>query len=201
MNYLAHAYLSFLHPEVLAGNIISDFVKGKQKFNYSDGIQKGIMLHRAIDTFTDNHIASKAGKQLFRTYYGLYAGAFMDIVYDHFLAKDNTAFKDSSLLQFSTKTYAQLDQYTHVFPDGFSRMYPYMKKQNWLYNYQYPEGIANSFRGLVQRAAYMTDSTTAFQIFEEHYDSLQEYYIIFFPEVKAFARLQLATDFPGYHFQ
>ncbi|HEX5025035.1 MAG TPA: ACP phosphodiesterase [Agriterribacter sp.] len=201
MNYLAHAYLSFLHPEVLVGNMISDFVKGKQKLNYSDNIQKGIMLHRAIDTFTDNHIATKAAKQLFRPFYGLYAGAFMDIVYDHFLAKDNTAFKDPNLLQFSTKTYAQLDQYTHIFPDRFSRLYPYMKKQNWLYNYQYPEGIANSFRGLVHRAAYMADSTTAFQIFEEHHDSLQKYYIDFFPEVIAFAKLQFAAGFPGYHFQ
>ena len=31
MNYLAHAYLSFNDPEILVGNMISDFVKGKKK--------------------------------------------------------------------------------------------------------------------------------------------------------------------------
>ncbi len=198
MNYLAHAYLSFLHPEALVGNMISDFVKGKQKFNFSYNIQQGIMLHRAIDTFTDNHIVTKTAKQLFRPRYGLYAGAFMDIVYDHFLAKDSHAFKHFNLLQFSTYTYSQLDQYIHLFPPGFGVMYPYMKQQNWLYNYQHPGGIANSFRGLVHRAAYMTDSTTAFEIFEKHYDTLQQCYIDFFPDLNAFARLQFTTDFPSH---
>ncbi len=51
MNYLAHAYLSFHDPEVLVGNMISDFVKGKKQYDYPDGIQKGIRLHRIIDLF------------------------------------------------------------------------------------------------------------------------------------------------------
>ena len=48
------------------GNMISDFVKGKKKFDYPPGIQKGIMLHRAIDTFTDTHEATKLAKEVFR---------------------------------------------------------------------------------------------------------------------------------------
>ena len=46
MNYLAHAYLSFDDAEILTGNIISDFVKGKKKFDYPSRIQAGIKLHR-----------------------------------------------------------------------------------------------------------------------------------------------------------
>jgi acyl carrier protein phosphodiesterase len=40
MNYLAHAYLSFNEPGILTGNMISDFVKGKRKYDYSEIIQK-----------------------------------------------------------------------------------------------------------------------------------------------------------------
>ena len=83
MNYLAHAYLSFNEPEILVGNMISDFIKGKQKFTYSPGIQNGIQLHRMIDHFTDTHPATHEAKQYFKPAVGLYAGAFMDIVYDH----------------------------------------------------------------------------------------------------------------------
>ena len=86
MNYLAHAYLSFGNADILAGNMISDFVKGKQKFGYSEAIQKGITLHRMIDTFTDSHEATRAAKQYFKPAVGLYSGAFTDVVYDHFLA-------------------------------------------------------------------------------------------------------------------
>lgn len=196
MNYLAHAYLSFNHPDVLVGNMISDFVKGKQKFEYAENIQKGIAIHRAIDAFTDAHEVTKAAKQFFRPQYGLYAGAFTDIVYDHFLALDAPQFGDTGLLKFSETTYTLLEPYEAVFPPRFRGMFPYMKRQNWLFNYQYMHGIQNSFRGLVHRAAYLTESETAFVIFEQHYQSFHNYYIEFFPEIKTFAWEQFVTAFP-----
>src|SRR3989442_7909269 len=98
MNYLAHAYLSFNQPEILVGNMISDFIKGKKQFDYPVSIQKGIRLHRDIDTFTDAHPATQQLKSFFRPHYRLYAGAFGDIVYDHFLALDPNEFvNDDSL--------------------------------------------------------------------------------------------------------
>src|SRR3954465_10546026 len=98
MNYLAHAYLSFGHSPVLVGNMISDFVKGKQQYDYDWSIQKGIRLHREIDNFTDSHPAIKEMKKPFREKYGLYAGAFVDIVCDFFLANDSGQFSSAQLL-------------------------------------------------------------------------------------------------------
>ena len=63
MNFLAHAYLSFDYTDILLGNMISDYVKGKKKFEYPPEIQSGIMLHRMIDEFTDNHPATKIAKE------------------------------------------------------------------------------------------------------------------------------------------
>jgi acyl carrier protein phosphodiesterase len=193
MNYLAHAYLSFNQAETLVGNMISDFVKGKKKFNYSTGIQKGIALHRAIDEFTDNHEATKSARKLFQPYYGLYSAVFMDVVYDHFLALDDGEFTDSSLLEFSQTTYELLDGYEIVFPDKFRSIYPYMKEYNWLYNYKNKLGIKRSFEGISYRALYMTESTTAFKVFNENYDLLQGYYSSFFPSVKNFASSRMQS--------
>ncbi len=190
MNYLAHAYLSFNHPEILVGNMISDYVKGKKKFGYPAGIQKGIILHRAIDTFTDDHPATKKAKEVFRPHYRLYSGAFVDVVYDHFLATDDREFPGSSLLNFSAQVYTMLDEYTHWFPDPFSRMFPYMKEQNWLFNYQEKWGIEKSLGGVVRRAAYLTESDTAFRLFEEHYQLLSGCYRQFWADLQPFARQQ-----------
>jgi acyl carrier protein phosphodiesterase len=184
MNYLAHAYLSFNKPGILTGNMISDFVKGRKKFEYPLQIQQGIALHREIDTFTDNHFATKEAKDIFRPAYRLYAGAFIDVVYDHFLALDENEFNTESLEAFSLKTYSILDQQTTYFPDKFAMMYPYMKAQNWLYNYQYKEGIGKSLGGLVRRAAYLHESDTAYSLFIDHYEKLSMLYKLFFPEVK-----------------
>lgn len=190
MNYLAHAYLSFNHSELLAGNMISDFVKGKKKFDYAPGIQKGITLHRAIDTFTDDHPATKKAKEVFRPHYRLYAAAFVDVVFDHFLATDTNHFSPQTLHHFSHETYRQLDVYETVFPDRFARMYPYMKTQNWLHNYQFRWGIEKSLGGVVRRSAYLTESDTAFRLFEEHYEHLQECYAQLFPELFTYTQQQ-----------
>jgi acyl carrier protein phosphodiesterase len=192
MNFLAHAYLSFNHEEILAGNIFSDFVKGKKKFDYSENILHGIMLHRAIDTFTDFHQATQVAKEYFRSDYRLYSGAFIDIVYDHFLANDTSIFPaDTDLMQFAENTYQQLEKFQHLFPQTFALMFPYMKKYNWLYHYRSMNGIKNSFDGLVRRAAYLTDSSTAFSTFQKRYDELKKCYDNFFPSLNYFANNHL----------
>ncbi len=188
MNYLAHAYLSFQSPEILVGNMISDYVKGKKKFEFSFGIQKGITLHRVIDTFTDEHEVTKQAKEIFRPAYRLYSGAFVDVVYDHFLATDETIFTDASLNTFAQDTYKMLEEYVPVFPEKFARMFPYMKEQNWLYNYREKWGIEKSLGGVVRRSAYLTESETAYQLFKENYHQLLECYQTFFPQLFAFTK-------------
>ncbi|MEP6596805.1 MAG: ACP phosphodiesterase [Ginsengibacter sp.] len=192
MNYLAHAYLSFNEPEILVGNLISDFVKGKKKFTYSPGIQKGIALHHAIDQFTDDHATTYVAKLFFKPAYRLYAGAFVDVVYDHFLANDINEFIFSDSLQkFSSNVYLTLENYFSQLPENFKYLFPFMKKHNWLDSYQYKWGIEKGFRGLANRAAYLSESAIAFSIFNKHYEELKNCYNEFFPQQKEFAALQL----------
>jgi len=188
MNYLAHAFLSFNETEILAGNMISDFVKGKAKFDYPPGIQKGIHLHRLIDTFTDHHPVTAIAKGFFRPKYRLYSGAFTDVVYDHFLARDEKQFRDQGSLEiFSRNVYQSLELNFFLYPRRFQTMFPYMKSQNWLYNYRLKEGIHKSFQGLVYRAAYLNESVVAFEIFNQYYQELENCYRNFFPDLKKFA--------------
>eukprot|EP01136_Pigoraptor_vietnamica_P014363 Opistho-1_new@56461 len=126
MNYLAHAYLSFNHPGILVGNMISDFVKGKKQYDFPDAVQKGIRLHRAIDAFTDQHPATREAKQLFKPAVGAYAGAFIDVVYDHFLAADETELPEPELLLFANRVYTQLAEQQSLLPEKFAGMLPYM---------------------------------------------------------------------------
>ncbi|HVM87221.1 MAG TPA: ACP phosphodiesterase [Puia sp.] len=198
MNYLAHAYLSFGHPEILLGNMISDFVKGKKKFDYPLLVQNGITLHRAIDDFTDNHESTKKAKSYFKPFYGLYAGAFIDIVYDYFLANDEKEFSPGNLLGFSTTTYQQLEMQRILFPEKFAAVFYYMQLHNWLYNYQFKEGIIKSFGGLVHRALYIEDSSVANIIFENNFDALKNCYADFFPALKQFS-FERFKQLPGFN--
>lgn len=188
MNYLAHAYFSFENDEIIVGNLISDFVKGRKKLDYPCEIQKGITLHRSIDEFTDNHRVTKEAKEIFRPAYRLYSGAFIDVVYDHFLAIDKNEFTDKSLFAFSQKIYASVEKYSAWLPEKFGKMFIYMRNQNWLYGYREREMIRNSFTGLVRRSVYLTESDTAFDLFEKHYDELAAFYGEFIRAIKPFAK-------------
>jgi len=194
MNYLAHAYLSFNQNEILAGNMISDFVKGKKRYDFPAGIQAGITLHREIDRFTDDHPANKNAKEIFRPTYRLYSAAILDVVLDHFLATDENEFPGNALEIFADETYQKLDYSKDYFPEKFNLMFPNMKTQNWLYNYRLKWGIEKSLGGLVRRSKYMEESETAFRLFNENYSELSVCYQAFFPEVKDMAKNFLGNE-------
>lgn len=192
MNFLAHAHLSFRQPQILVGNMISDFVKGKLQYDYPAAILQGIRLHRAIDNFTDTHEVTTQLKLFFRPQYRLYAGAFTDVVYDHFLANDHLEFlTDEDLKTFAASTYNVLETNFDVLPQNFQTILPYMIKYNWLYNYKTREGIEKSFAGLVRRSAYLKESAVAFDIFNAHYTTMNLLYHQFYPDIKKFAAHQM----------
>lgn len=189
MNYLAHAYLSFHDQSLTVGNMIADYVKGKQWQEYDPGIQQGIQLHRAIDTFTDTHPVTLAAREYFQPSCGRYSAVFIDIVYDHFLATDTTIFTDASLSAFSKQVYATIADHQAILPPVFREMFHYMQKHDWLYGYRFMDGIYKSFGGIVHRAKYLEVTADApFTVLQEHYDELSAYYHAFFPELIAFVK-------------
>jgi len=193
LNYLGHAVLSFGDTELLTGNMIGDFVKGTLALDaFPEGIRKGILLHRKIDGYTDQHPSSLKAKNLFRPDYRLYAGAFVDSLYDHFLANDPQIFPaEKELLGFASGVYRQLESNSRWLPEKFSRMLPYMVSDNWLYNYRTLRGMKNSFAGLVRRARYLEESDKAYEILVSHYYELNQYYFDFIDDIRQYVKNEL----------
>ena len=72
---------------------MADSVKGNHYLYFEKEIQKGVLLHRFIDSFTDFHPTYRKSKHRLHTKYGHYSGVIMDIFYDHFLAKNWTKYQ------------------------------------------------------------------------------------------------------------
>lgn len=187
MNFLAHAYLSFDDPGVLVGNMIGDFVKGGKLEGYSPAVQRGIRLHRAIDVFTDGHSSTRAARAFFKKDCGLYSGVFVDVVYDHFLGNDKGRFPGAGLPGFAEHIYQVLEDHALELPATFRPVLHYMKMQNWLYNYRLNEGVFRAFGGIIRRAKYLDDLSSAFRNFEMNYAGLGDCYRSFFPDLLAYA--------------
>lgn len=188
MNFLAHALMSFHDPDLLAGNMMADFIRGKQMQVFSPAVQQGIRLHRAIDEYTDHHPETRRASSYLRAACGRYAGVFMDVVYDHFLARDPRYFTPRKLADFSQEIYHSLAGYEPVFPERFRRVFHYMRSQDWLTGYRDTDHIASAFAGIYRRATYLEPSDGALLALEEHYEALDRSAAAFLPEVVAFSR-------------
>jgi acyl carrier protein phosphodiesterase len=188
MNFLAHAYLSFDHPQILVGNMISDFVKGAKKMTYQKDIRQGITLHREIDSYTDQHPVTREASQVFRPLFRLYSGPIIDIIYDHFLAIHLEQEIAGGINSFSAGVYKVLEDHSEHLPPDFRAMLYYMRRDDWLAGYAQREGIEKSLQGLARRATYLDNSGPAYSLFNEHYRELAAYFASFFPDVKHFAK-------------
>ena len=197
MNFLAHAHLSGGNPDLLVGNLIADAVKGNQMAQFPKQVAKGILLHRQIDTFTDAHDTVRKSVNTIRKEAGRYSGVVVDIYYDHFLARKWSEFSSIPLYQFTVAAYRILGNHYYLLPARVKRMLPYMIAQNWLNSYANLKDLKRIFYGMDRRTKFISGMSSAVEILEKHYDSLEEDFENFYPEIIVFAsefREQIVTS-------
>lgn len=195
MNYLGHAFLSFGDGEILTGNITGDHFKGLKILDtLPERIAKGAMLHRKIDGFVDNHPAILRAKVWFREDFGLYSGAVLDTLFDHFLANDARYFpSEDMLLEFTLETYQKLEVFHQYFPSSFAAYFPHMREHNWLYGYRNLLGIQRSLQGLQRRAKYIAPTEKAYQTFIKHYYELNQCYYELIDDMVEYVKIELSA--------
>lgn len=187
MNFLAHIYLSGDDTEIAIGNFISDSVRGNKYKSFPIGIQKGIILHRNIDTFTDAHeIFRKSTKRLHEKY-GHYSGVIVDIYYDHFLAKNWQDYSNQSLEEYTTKFYEVLINKYDLLPTRVQNLIPYLIKDNWLLSYATVDGISRVLKGMSKRTKFKSNMEFATEDLKEHYTLFEYEFKSFFIELMVYS--------------
>ena len=188
MNFLAHLYLSGNSEGLLIGNFIADSVKGKAYENYNQEIQKGILLHRKIDTFTDSHPIVSQSKQRLHSRYHKYSPVVVDIFYDHFLAVKWNNYSTVSLNEFAENSYRVMNTNFEILPEKVKFMLPYMIKGNWLVNYSNVEGICKTLTGMSRRTSFNSGMETATEILVQHYSLFENEFELFFEELRNYVK-------------
>ncbi|MBO9583640.1 MAG: DUF479 domain-containing protein [Flavobacterium sp.] len=193
MNFLAHIYLSGDNDLIKIGNFMADGIRGKQFEHFPEDVQKGILLHRFIDTYTDSHdIFRKSTKRLHDRYHH-YAGVIVDIVYDHFLAKNWTQYSDEKLEVFVNRFYHSLHDNYEILTEKTQGLMPYMIERNWLVSYRTTEGIQNILTQMDRRSKNISQMQFAVEELTEFYDEFEEEFTLFFEEMRAQAKEKLLT--------
>ena len=183
MNYLAHIYLSGDSEEIKVGNFIGDFVKGNQHQQFPEQVAYGIVLHRRIDYFTDQHATVRECIQLLRPGYGKYAGIVADVFFDHFLASNWKDYSVDSLRHFTKNAHAIFLSNFVLLPLGVKKFLPFLIYHKRLESYAIRENLLPVLEIMSKYTSLPANSEWAMQILNQEYDQFEALFRSFFPEL------------------
>lgn len=190
MNYLAHVYLSGSDKDLIIGNFIADHVKGKAYLDYPETIQKGILLHRKIDDFTDHHPLFKKNVTLLFPQFRHYSRVIVDMFFDHFLAAQWELYHPDPLEDFSRQFYLLMQEYSGSLPDKTKKILPILSKYNWFVAYQSLKGLEDILFQMSQRTRFPSKMSLAVVELEKNYSKIALDFNTFFTELINFVQLE-----------
>lgn len=191
MNFLAHIYLSGNNDHIKIGNFIADGIHGQPQ-GYHPEIVKGIIVHRAIDTFTDAHPLFRQGTKRLHARYHHYAGVIMDIFYDHFLAKNWAVYSNVPLPEFAQHFYKLLNDNYEILPERNKGMIPHMTQYNWLVSYASLEGIDRTLKQMDHRTKLRSGMGNAVDELKEYYSEFEVEFTEFFIDIQEHVKQKIA---------
>lgn len=188
MNLVAHQYLSFNNPSLQIGNLLGEVVKGNKYLYYPQDIQNGILLHRAIDTFTDNHPIVKRSSSYFHSTQNKYSPIIIDLIYDYFLIKNWRKFHPISYQQFKENCYELFHYNYDNFPEALKHIMDYLLKHDWFENYSTIDGIQKTLDGIGKRTKFENNLNAASKTIINHLEELENDFLEFFPELVEYCK-------------
>ncbi len=191
MNFLAHLFLSGNDEGLLIGNFIGDFVRSREDALYPAGIQRGLKLHRKIDTFTDMHPVVVESVRLIRPYHRKYAPVILDVFYDFLLAKNWAQYSEQSLQYYTQNIYKTLEVNVGLMPPVLQQRLPLMIADDWLLRYSEWDGLEFTLSRMKLRASKPEHFDDVVAVLQQHEQALDTHFQQFFPEAIVFVQEEL----------
>lgn len=191
MNFLAHLFLSENNTNILIGNFIADGIIGNRFNHLPKEIQHGILLHREIDTFTDHHEIVRKSKRRLHDRYGHYKGVVIDLFYDHFLALNWSNYSEIPLDVYVNSVYNLLKNNDDLLPEKTKNLLPYLIEYNWLYNYQFFDGMEAILTGMNKRTQLKSNMNLAIEDLKNLHQEFEEDFTHFFKDLRIFSTRKL----------
>jgi len=193
MNYLMHLFLSGSEPEVLVGNLMGDFVKGRLDDRFTPGIRRGIEIHRNIDSFAAGNQCFLGSKRRIDPRFGHYRAVMVDLFYDHFLARYWEEYSPVTLERFIGDSHRTLLRYEACLPPRLVEALPRMFSRQWLIAYREETGIDTALRGMsvrLRKPGFLAEGGA--ELLEKGESFLSDFRR-FLPQVSAYTQTLLAV--------
>ncbi|MEM6771374.1 MAG: ACP phosphodiesterase [Bacteroidota bacterium] len=187
INFLAHLTLSHFDADLQAGNFLGDFIKGARVKLLPEQIQRGVLMHRAIDKLTDEDPDVKALNQRVSLRHGRYAGVITDIGFDYFLWQHWATFGPVDFTKFTQSTYAALFARRAFMSERVQGYVDGMVKDDWLRLYTTEPGMMTVFNRLRPRLSRPEYLRGIDRLLTDLHDEFNQTFLLLFPRLQALA--------------
>lgn len=193
MNFLAHFHLAWPDEDLVAGGLEGDYHKGPVDTALSDGLQRGIRLHRAIDAYTDTHPALSDLRRDFPPNLRRYAGILVDLSFDHFLSAHWPRYADQALADFNRSVYRGLQGRRRELSAPARRMLDRLVQYDLLGRYSEWQSVAESAARIGERFSRGNPFIDIDGDLQRMRPQLESAFLAFYPELQDFVRAQRVT--------
>lgn len=121
-----HLLLSGDDEQILVGNFMGDFVKGRLDDRLPARIRQGVKLHRRIDSFAAGDPDFRRSRQRIAPEFGLFRGVLVDIFYDHILAASWDEFASEPRDRFLLRARWATERHRCHLPAELQRLVPFI---------------------------------------------------------------------------
>jgi len=154
---------------------------------FPDDVIEGIMLHRAVDAFTDSHSIFLEAKHWLQPERKKLAGIVIDVFFDHFLACHWKKYSRQKLERFISEIHLLLERRADWLPPELQALVPRMEAENWLGNYQDLDDLAVTFQRISKRRKFLTPLVGAEQDLKLYYNRFEKAFSEYYPQVLKYA--------------
>lgn len=194
MNFLAHYYLSFQQPALQIGNLLGELVKGQRYLDFERPIQQGILLHRAIDTYTDSHPLVHQSSAHFHSTQHKFSPIIVDVIYDYFLIKNWDVFHTTPFEVYKQEAYKFMENIDPKYSPKLNQLVHYLLLYDWFGNYGTLNGIQKTLNGIAQRTKYSNNLHNAYAEIVKNEAEIEAEFLEFFPQLILYCRAFLDLD-------
>lgn len=187
MNYLAHLYFADATPHSVVGNVGADFVKGRLAFErLPEEVRQGVLLHRLVDQLTDSHPLAREARMVFHPRWRHLGRVFVDIFFDHYLARDWAKYHDEPLRDFlDARCQLMIEGADSIGHPWFLEFTRRVLEEDRFHQYRLMGEMGKTLHRLEKRLTpgRFPPLDGAMVVFEENYDQLGALFADFFPSL------------------
>ena len=185
MNHFAHLVLSQPTVESTVGNLLGDFARGVDTDSLPAPVRAGLLNHRAVDRFTDNHPIVQEMRQSFSRRRRRFAGIALDIYFDHLLLQNWDRFERRPLDDLIGAFYQRMQDGQELMPGAdMRRVTRRMVDYDWFGSYRELDAVAESLDRVAARIRFNNRFDNAIEELRRNQRSIERGFLEFYPDLQ-----------------